>query len=573
MSFMQPQPRSVLPPATQLFLDSLKAGVKLQTPNGQPTVAAQVAQSTGITQAPQQPQQGGVPPVTPEEGQRGLASILDQLKQSQQAGPSVANNQQQAQVQQVAQQAQNQPQQMAEGGLAGLPVNMHEFAEGGIIGFDEGGPTTIGSAISHALPSLPSSQSDFAADQAAWMEQHPEWKEPPKSTSTVQLKPGTDPLHAINQLFAALKATKDPAEQASIRAAILQIPFEPGGAKTQTSFPNVPDHAMASAAIAPSANQTAPAPAPVPPAMPDVDKSVHYNMPNISEIMSEIKKVNPEVDTSKQEALAAEQEKFLRNRPDFGAIANATATKNLQDAQAMDEQQRFLGLMSANPLLANSASRVAAETSNFNNLILQRNAAYRIEQDANNKADFAAKAGDFTTFQAAQAAITAAKQKQAEINAVLAAHMYSGQAGITAADINAQRNLAVMQERMAGLAQLAQSKNEIDLLKAQASHIPGATPTEILNINKYLDEQFNPAMLGEGAREAIAQIPTGPKLLAALANKGMKAEEVLSDPEAMRIFRQAKENARANMLGQSKWGNTQHAIPYNQAPATKFAPQ
>ena len=548
MSFTQPQSpsSSVLPPATQLFLDSLKAGVKLQTPSGQPTVAAQMAQKAGITQPPQQPQQpGGVPPVSPEEGQKGLAGILDQLKQAQQSGPSVGIAQQAAATPQP-QQAQPS-QNMAEGGLTSLPITVGEFAEGGIIGFDNGGPTTIGSAISHALPSF--SLPDEHPTETAYLAAHPDGNEP-EPAPAIQLKPGTDPLQVIGKLFAALKATKDPAERASISAAIQQIPFRRDGGNL-----------LSTPAPAPPA-----APAPVAPIAPGSDQAVQYQMPSLSGIMADVNRASPAADTSRQEALAAEQEKFLRNRPDFGAIANATATKNLQDVQGMDEQQRFLGLMSASPLTANSASRVAAETSNFNNLIMQRNAAYRVAQDANTRADFAAKEGDFATFQKAQADITAAKQKTAEINAALAGHMYTGQAGITAADINAQRGMEVANIRAQAQVDSANNRADYAAKIAALTHPPGESSADVLNRAKYLSEQFNPMMLGSDAREAIAQVPNGPKLLDSLDRKLITPQEITTNPKAIAIIRQAKANLTSSLRGDTKWGDTKPVTDYSKVP-------
>ena len=104
-------------------LTALMAVAKQVTPSGQPTVAAQVAEAA---------QQQAQPP-------QGIAGAL---QQSQQAAPSVAQNmqeQQAAQMAQSAQQAPQPPQMMAEGGIAGLPITVGEFAEGGVIGYAFGG--------------------------------------------------------------------------------------------------------------------------------------------------------------------------------------------------------------------------------------------------------------------------------------------------------------------------------------------------------------------------------------------------------------------------------------------------
>ena len=126
---------------------SLMSVAKKVTPQGQPTVAAGIMQQAGVPpQAmPPGPPQGMPPP--PPQGmpppQQGLPGVL---QQTQQAAPSVAKNMQEAQNQQMLAQAQpqqmmapTQPAMMAEGGIASLPVGMEEYADGGIVGYDDGG--------------------------------------------------------------------------------------------------------------------------------------------------------------------------------------------------------------------------------------------------------------------------------------------------------------------------------------------------------------------------------------------------------------------------------------------------
>ena len=569
---MQPQSQSVLPPATKLFLDSLKAGAKLQAPNGQPTVAAQAAQSAGIIpqQQPQQPQQGGVPPVTPEAGQQGLAGILDQLKQAQQTGPSVAQNQQQAQQKQLAQQAaQNQPtQNMAEGGLARLPANIGEFAEGGIIGFGGGGPTTIGSAISHALPNLPSPQSDFASDQAAWMEAHPEWKEPPKST--VQLKPGTDPLHAVNQLLAALKATKDPAEQASIKAAILQIPFRRDG----SNLLSTPDHAMAPA----PAPALAPAPAPAPaPAATDQAAAAQtapqgIENPSLSGIMSDMQAAGfTKPDMSELNRIYAAQKEHIENRPDFGAQDIATANKIHEMAQAQDTRQRQLAQLAASPLTPGGGARIAGVTANFEQAVTGRDAAHLQFIDAAKQAEYARQTNDLDKLAKAQADMLAANQKYQEFSAQLAGHMYSSQAGITQAQLMANSREEAARIRGDFGMQIQDLKDKI-----AASKLQGPTGKEALDITTKLNELFNPAMLSNNpvAMRAIAAVgPGGVQLLNELSSGRMKPADIYKDPKATNILLQAMDNMQSSIYGDTKYGSIKTPTPYNQAPSTKFAPQ
>lgn len=133
MSYTQKSP---LAPATQALLELMRTA-KLQTPTG-PTVAGQAVQAA--QQPPEAP--GPVPPAPPE--QQGIASILDQAKD---AAPTIVQNQQNDQAEQTAQMAAQmmqqgqQPQPYAKGGIASLPVDVSDFAEGGVLGYAGGGIT------------------------------------------------------------------------------------------------------------------------------------------------------------------------------------------------------------------------------------------------------------------------------------------------------------------------------------------------------------------------------------------------------------------------------------------------
>lgn len=133
--------KSPLAPATQALLELMRTA-KLQTPTG-PTVAGQAVSDA---QAAQQPPEA--PPEAAPPEQQGIASILGQV---QNAAPTLEQNQQNDQAKQTAQmaaqmmqqgqQTQEPPQQYAEGGIASLPVDVSDFAEGGVIGYAGGGIT------------------------------------------------------------------------------------------------------------------------------------------------------------------------------------------------------------------------------------------------------------------------------------------------------------------------------------------------------------------------------------------------------------------------------------------------
>jgi hypothetical protein len=132
---MQPTPQQQ-PPAISPGLQALMAlqqavqtgQMQPQTPEGRPTVAAQLAQAAQQQmQAPQQaPQPGMQGPVR----SAGIAGALQAQKQQQ-----VQQVMQQMAQQQIAQQAPQGPLQMNTGGLAGLPGADVRMADGGIVGF------------------------------------------------------------------------------------------------------------------------------------------------------------------------------------------------------------------------------------------------------------------------------------------------------------------------------------------------------------------------------------------------------------------------------------------------------
>jgi hypothetical protein len=137
MSYPQ---KSYLAPETQALLELRRKAV-LQTPNG-PTVAGQAVMEAESAQQmpPQLP--GGQPPEAGPE-QQGIAAILGQ---AQNAAPTIAQNQQNAQAEQTAQMAANMmaqkqqgPQAYAAGGIAALPIDEGDFAEGGVLGYAVGG--------------------------------------------------------------------------------------------------------------------------------------------------------------------------------------------------------------------------------------------------------------------------------------------------------------------------------------------------------------------------------------------------------------------------------------------------
>ena len=552
---MQMQQQSVLPPATKLFLDSLKAGAKLQAPNGQPTVAAQAAQSAGIIPQQQQPQQGGTPPVTPEEEQQGLAGILDQLKQAQQTGPSVAQNQQQAQQQQLAQQAAQmvpqqgqQPQQMAEGGLAGLPVNMGEFAEGGVIGYAgpegsevdaEEATSDIGNflrSISGGITDMvgranqgmervrgrynaqimpytaatPSERAESARQMALYAT--PETPKQPKQPDAAEAAAREMiPSHPTEEAFLAAQEKQAQSEQ----------PAEAGGSNLKFNYapntniakvinvlraemarvPSSAEKAQLSAEIDRLHGQLpAPVPAPVPDgglgalAQPSAQREeTPATHPSLSGIMTDMQSAGfTKPNLSEQQRLYDAQKKHFEDRPDFGAQQIATANKIHDLAQSQDERQRQLLQASVNPLIRGGGTRMAGVTADFERAVAGRDAAHLQFIDAAKEAEYNRQTGALDKLAESQAKMDMANQKYQEFSAQLAGHMYSSQAGITQAQLMADSRRDVAEERVRGLINTAEAR------------LAGKSPEDLraAQIDRYTDD-YNKLFLDMMAKQDL----------------------------------------------------------------------
>jgi hypothetical protein len=128
---MMNQQQSAVPQelaALMALQEGIQAGkVMPTTPQGTPTVAAQMAQSAEQQMAP--------PAMEDVAQQAGIAAQLQQMQQEQM---------QQAMMQQAAQQA-------PQGGVAGLNSGVGGFADGGIVGYQEGGVSQEFGDISSVL--------------------------------------------------------------------------------------------------------------------------------------------------------------------------------------------------------------------------------------------------------------------------------------------------------------------------------------------------------------------------------------------------------------------------------------
>jgi len=185
--------------------------------------------------------------------------------------------------------------------------------------------------------------------------------------------------------------------------------------------------------------------------------------PGLASIMTEMKNAGfTPPDLSEANRLYAAKRKMLEGRPDFGAQDIATASKIQEMAQAQDDRQRQLAQIAARPLIRGGGARVASVTANHEKAVAARDAAYLRLVDAAKQAEYARQVGDVDALQKANAEIVAAQQDYQKLAANLAANMYSSQAGIATANINANSREEIAAERMKGLIrelELRQSAN------------------------------------------------------------------------------------------------------------------
>ena len=133
---MQQRMNNAVPPGLQALM-VLKQQSNPMTPQGLPTIAAQTEQQVMQQAMPQQP---GPQTIAPNAGV-GNAIEMQRQQEAQQAMMQMAQAQQQPQG----------PLQMAEGGIASLPMGDEDYADGGIVGYAIGGEFDTGEMSSEQL--------------------------------------------------------------------------------------------------------------------------------------------------------------------------------------------------------------------------------------------------------------------------------------------------------------------------------------------------------------------------------------------------------------------------------------
>ena len=434
-------------------LSALLAVAKQVTPAGQPTVAAQIANAAQQQQAPQ--------------------GIEAALTQAEQAAPSVAQNMQQqqmAQALQQAQQGQQPPQMMAEGGIATLPIDIGEYAEGGVIGYAGPDGSVVGDelpeeetstagdwargisgslaeslrkkAIAHDLRSslfnltpglfeaMTPSERASRKSQASQMEamwqavrgsSAPSEKQvPPKGTreesaARLDLKPGSDPRVLIRQLQAELA---DSSTSAQARLAITN--------KIQELAAQIP----------PESAERPPAPADVgimaPREMPT--SAPQIERPTAAAASGIAAGLVPKLDQTESQRLYDLQRKTFENRPDFEGQRGAV----LEEQHAQDIKGRPLRqiIEFANATAQGGLGGIGRLAPQYAQARDAKDAAYREGMIALQEAKQAKAEGNIEKLRIANKAMDDAKQKYDELTAQAGTSAYTSLGSQYATDVN-----------------------------------------------------------------------------------------------------------------------------------------
>lgn len=314
-------------------LKKLQGVVTPVTPNKEMTLAGGIVQQAAAQTGGGQPQPQPQPAAPPQPGIAGLAknAAIGANIQDQQQQDAQKQMMQMAQAQQ-AQQAQ-QPVMAAEGGIASLPVSNddYEYADGGIIGYDDGGyvdpmggVSGAGGGASGDIGILDAILSAIGAGNPANRQAVEELREIEKKKARVteQYAPpkfdiSGDPSGAIRQLNAAL-ATADPRDKAAIQEELLKQYAR------QSSMPSGAPSAPAAPAFTMPAD------------------------PTFAESAKEVRKEFPGADRTEAERLYERQKELAESRPDFEAtgIENAlrkyeTEKKAAQEYKSTESRRRL----------------------------------------------------------------------------------------------------------------------------------------------------------------------------------------------------------------------------------------
>jgi len=412
------QANSAIPSALQaLMVLKQQAQPVAPGPGGQPipTVAAQAVQQMA---PPQQP--------------AGLDTIAQDARQ---AAPSVMRNAQDDQAKQMLEAAQRASQPA---GIAGLDVPMGGFAEGGVVGFAEGGQATSTlEGLWNWLKALNAESEEYARRNRG---------------ARANVAPTTDSPE-YTEIPAAAESAPAPA---STGATISTTPDKGYGLASPLLKALSGQRGIATPRVAPAAKQETAAPvgiaATAPSAKLDVDQ-----------IAAASDRLGLNADP-RMEELAREQERVIRNRPDIEGMQLRAQQAAYEREKAYRPWERFFST-NLDPY---------GGYAKFEKDVQQRDLAYSLLESKTAEAKYLAETGQFDKLMAVQRDIAKIKADFAQAKSPV----IGGVAGL-------QRELMQEQTRAADRA----SQERVARLQVGAQYRPGENERMIAEYNRILSTQ------------------------------------------------------------------------------------
>jgi hypothetical protein len=583
-------------------LVALQRTASATTPDGAPTVAAQMAEKAKAEMRGQgQPPQGIGQEAPPMEGQ----DVQDTAQQAGIAGQIGMDKQkavQEAMAKMVQLPKPEGPLQLARGGIAALPAdnmhNMGRYAHGGVIGFS--GPiSSVDEAVQKAgreaflaeQTESSGSSGTLTAEQQAALAEIVRGKVPKTNKATT---PYTAATKQLGESLIARGGVDKPSgleqftpEQRSELAGKLLT-----GAKQTADVKDAEAAKVKSGINVPARQQAQPA------QFAQADQMAALERPNLGETFSEVENLIGKVSTKKSDKLQEERETLTGERTKMLDEKIAAMKAGTASRQALEKERQgnvqgqkiraWLTGMSENyrGRGGDEVNKVTAEDFKTRQLMAQADTADALAITEERKANLAARIGDKDQQMAAEKAAQDAKMKSKEIIARTVEHVITSKTNLYMADARAlevQWNAASAEKRqtMADNAAMARerfTRPDIALAENLAKEMAGGkTPTtaqrvaatlQVLELNpQYRVEKLKDAGRQAAARTAaFKQIADAKKaFLLQPAARGLKA----GSPEFEQAERTWITNTAAeavDLLGQTPQGGAA-------APAAPAAPR
>jgi hypothetical protein len=517
---------------------ALQRTASATTPDGAPTVAAQMAEKAKAEMRGQgQPPQGIGQEAPPMEGQ----DVQDTAQQAGIAGQIGMDKQkavQEAMAKMVQLPKPEGPLQLARGGIAALPAdnmhNMGRYAHGGVIGF-AGSISSVDEAVQKAgreaflaeQTESSGSSGTLTAEQQAALAEIVRGKVPKTNKATT---PYTAATKQLGESLIARGGVDKPSgleqftpEQRSELAGKLLT-----GAKQTADVKDAEAAKVKSGINVPARQQAQPAQSTQ---QSQADQMSALERPDLGKTFSDVGALIGSVDTNKSDRLQAEREALTGERTGMLDEKIAAMKAGTASRQALEKERQgnlqgqkiraWLTGMSENyrGRGGDEVNKVTAEDFKTRQLMAQADTADALAITEERKANLAARIGDKDQQMAAEKAAQDAKMKSKEIIARTVEHVITSKTNLYMADARAlevQWNAASAEKRqtMADNAAMARerfARPDIALAENLAKEMAGGkTPTTAQRVAANLqvlelNPQYRVEKLKDAGRQAAAR--------------------------------------------------------------------